>query len=50
MQETIRIADECGVTFCFAISFGTPLDFVTQEDFEVVTSKLHEFYVRGCRA
>src|SRR5579872_990933 len=48
--ETIQIARECGVTFCYAISFGTPLDFVTHEDFEVVTVKLREFYVRGCRA
>lgn len=48
--ETIRIARDAGVQFCYAVSFGVPLDYSSAEDFEVVTTKLRTFFDRGCRA
>ena len=48
--QSIRIAQEAGVTFCYAISFGVPLNYASHRDFEVVTEKLRGFFDRGCRA
>lgn len=48
--ETIRIARHAGVTFCYAISFGTPIDFSSVDDFGAVLSKLETFLEMGCRS
>jgi hyaluronoglucosaminidase len=48
--ETIWIAREAGVTFCYAISFGTPMNYASLDEFAIVTTKLQGFYDRGCRA
>ncbi len=47
---TIELAQACGVTFCYAISFGSPLNYSSAEDFHVVIEKLQGFFDRGCRA
>lgn len=48
--RTIRIAEESGVSFCYAISFGVPLNYASPEDFETITAKLRTFYDRGSRS
>src|SRR5947209_3120857 len=48
--ETIRVATHAGVTFCYAISFGTPIDFSSASHFEAVTQKFQCFLDRGCRS
>lgn len=48
--ETIWVARDSGVTFCYAISFGVPMDYSSAEQFGIVTGKLEGFYQRGCRA
>jgi hyaluronoglucosaminidase len=47
--ETIWTARESGIRFCYAISFGVPMDYASQRDFDIVTAKLKSFYDRGCR-
>ncbi len=49
-RETIRVAQASGVTFCYAISFGVPLDYNSEQSLATVTGKFMEFYRRGCRA
>lgn len=49
-RETISVAQTSGVTFCYAISFGVPLDYRSDHSFATVTDKFSEFYRRGCRA
>jgi hyaluronoglucosaminidase len=48
--ESIWIAREAGVRFCYAISFGTPMNYSSIDEFAIVTTKLQGFYDRGCRA
>jgi hyaluronoglucosaminidase len=48
--ETIHVARAAGVTFCYAISFGVPIDYSSEGDFDIVTEKLRAFYDRGCRS
>lgn len=48
--HTIHAAESAGVRFCYAISFGVPVDYGSVEQFEVVTSKLRTFFDLGCRA
>lgn len=48
--RTIEVARESGVTFCYAISFGTPINHASPDDFRTVTDKLQGFYDRGVRA
>lgn len=47
---TIELAEQSGIDFCYAISFGVPLNYASKEDFTTVTNKLRAFYDRGCRA
>lgn len=48
--RTIAIARDAGVTFCYAISFGVPINYASEDDFRVVTAKLRAFYDRGVRS
>ncbi len=47
--RTVEIAKDSGVDFCYAISFGVPMNYASDADFQVVTSKLRAFYDRGVR-
>jgi hyaluronoglucosaminidase len=47
---TIAVAREVGIEFCYAISFGVPLNYASPGDFALITDKFHEFYRRGCRS
>lgn len=48
--EAIHVATGVGVEFCYAISFGVPMKYASQEDFDLITAKLMRFYQRGCRS
>src|SRR5918911_1356766 len=48
--QSIEIAQESGVTFCYAISFGVPMNYASPKDFEIITGKLRAFFDRGCRS
>ncbi|HEX6508756.1 MAG TPA: protein O-GlcNAcase [Chloroflexota bacterium] len=48
--ETIHVAEQSGVTFCYAISFGVPMNYASPDDFAVITRKFRDFYDRGCRS
>jgi hyaluronoglucosaminidase len=48
--ECIRIGKQEGVAFCYAISFGVPMNYASPRDFKTITDKFQEFYDRGCRS
>lgn len=48
--QTIRIARESGITFCYAISPGISICYSSDEDFAILTAKLRAFYDIGARA
>lgn len=48
--RSIAIAQKSGVTFCYAISFGVPVNYASADDFGVITKKLGDFFDRGCRS
>jgi hyaluronoglucosaminidase len=45
--QTILLAQEVGVTFCYAIS---PISYVPEQDFARLTTKLHSLYDCGVRS
>lgn len=49
-EDTIALARENGLEFCYAISFGVPMQYGLPQDYEVITGKLRKFYDRGCRS
>lgn len=48
--ETINVATSVGVDFCYAISFGVPINFTAPEDLRTVEQKFQKFYDLGCRS
>ncbi|HLJ67176.1 MAG TPA: protein O-GlcNAcase [Chloroflexota bacterium] len=49
-EDTIALASERGIDFCYAISFGVPINYESSEEFATVTEKLRGFFDRGCRS
>lgn len=47
--HTIDLARQHGIAFAYAISFGTPLTYASDQDLAVITAKFQAFYDRGCR-
>src|SRR5690349_1887733 len=37
--EAIRLGREVGVDFCYSLSFGVPMNYGSEEDFEIVIAK-----------
>jgi hyaluronoglucosaminidase len=48
--QTVAIANEVGVTFCYSIAPGVAISYSSPEDFEAITGKLKSFYDIGVRA
>lgn len=48
--DSIRIAHTSKVEFCYAISFGVPVDYGSPEQFEQVQRKFESFFALGCRS
>ncbi len=48
--ETVTIAQQSGVRFCYAISPGGAIAYSSPEDFTRLTAKLDTFYALGVRA
>ncbi len=48
--ETVQVAQEAGLTFCYAISPGGSIGYSSAQDFERVTHKLRSFYEIGVRS
>ncbi len=48
--RTVEVAREAGVMFCYAISFGVPIAYASEDDFRIVAAKLRAFYDLGVRS
>ena len=48
--ETVAIAEQSGVNFCYAISPGVSMNYASEEDFLKLTSKLTDFFRLGVRS
>lgn len=49
-RETISIAQQSGVTFCYAISPGVAISYASGQDFERLRAKMLAFFRLGVRA
>jgi hyaluronoglucosaminidase len=48
--QTVAIANEVGVTFCYSIAPGVAISYSSEADFDAITGKLKSFYDIGVRA
>lgn len=48
-EETIQVAKESGINFCYCISPGTTICYSSASDFEFITDKFLSFYKLGVR-
>lgn len=48
-EETIQVAKENGIKFCYCISPGTTICYSSASDFEFITDKFLSFYKLGVR-
>lgn len=48
-RETVQLAREVGMDFCYSISFGVPINYAAEAEFTIIQQKLKAFYVLGVR-
>lgn len=48
--QSVRIAEDSGVTFCYSIGSGVSMSYASPDDFAIISTKFKAFYDIGVRA